>query len=88
MSSREPLPPPPHPLGHYLIYVNDIVLEERSPVGGVIPPRQAGEQAAVGLCGRATPRIPARTRHSQGEGGCAPWDPPFPAPTPSAPVLP
>lgn len=60
MSSRVPLPPSPHPPhprpGHYLIYVNDIVLEERSPVGGVIPPRQAGEQAAVGVCGGAPHR--------------------------------
>lgn len=88
MSSRVPLPPPPHPLGHYLIYVNDIVLEKRSPVGGVIPPRQAGEQAAVGLCGRATPRIPVRTWHSRSEGGCTFRGPPLPAHSPPAPVLP
>lgn len=88
MSSRVPLSPPPHPLGHYLIYVNDIVLEERSPVGGMIPPRQSGEQAAVGVCWHAAPCIPARTRDSWSEGGCTLWGPPPPSRTPPAPVLP
>lgn len=55
---------PPAPPGHYLIYVNGIVLEERSPVGEVIPPLQAGEQAAVGVCGGTPHRasLPAAGR--------------------------